>query len=351
MATNYEVTTTNLAASLTLPTAVEAAIVKALAGVTAAKIQTASAVSEISSGTNIAEVSASGTIAVSNLPATLEALVIKNAAATNLTLSDPAFDGVIVINNSAANTITATTGKNLTIQAGDGADTVVTAGGADSITTGAGNDSVATGAGKDSVVVSASATDRDTVDTGSGVDRIVIEGNLSASQLGSGVTAAKSGDTVVIGLPSGQTVTVKNGEIIAFADNTAIAVVNSKSEAAIMRLYKGFVGRDMDADGAAWWLGNLRDNPGKTTESIVAAFANEAETRSIMTAGTNGAFLDQLYQRAFGRAGDAAGKQYWLDQLAASGTSRVDVVAKFMWSVEAEATIVGVINMDGSQVI
>lgn len=350
MSFNYEKSPTTLAADLSLPADIEAVILKSIQDnkVSSVKMQGVASIAEISATTNIAELTSGGTINVSALPASLEALVISGATPAVLTITDPAFDGTVVFANSANNRVTTQNAKNVAVQGGDGSDTIVTSTGKDTIVTGAGNDSVSTGAGTDKVIVTAAAGDRDTVDTGSGVDRIAIGGALSASDVGGRVTAAKQGNDLVISLPSGQSVTVKNGEVIEFADGTAIAATSTKVESAMMRLYKGFIGREMDADGAAWWLGNLRDNPTKTIQDVVRAFAGEAETRPIMTAATNDAFLDALYTKAFGRAGDSTGKQYWLDQLATGGKSRVDVVASFMWSNEAGTKIVGVIETDGS---
>jgi hypothetical protein len=367
MAFNYEVTTSNLSDSLSLGE-IESVIIQSITSSNASSVvfQGVSALSQISSNANIAELDAGGIINVNAVPSGLAALVISGESAAVVTITDPGFDGTVVLNNSANNQVTVQTAQNVAIQGGSGSDTIVTAAGTDTVVTGAGNDSVSTGSGGDKVIVSASATDKDTINTGTGVDRIEISGVLSASDVSNGavarkqsndlsVSAADSGITVttqgndlVMSLPSGQTVTIKNGEIIEFEDGTAIAVANNNLEGAMLRLYKGFIGRDMDADGAAWWLDYLRDNPQKTIQDVVRAFANEAETKPIMNAGTNSAFLDALYTQAFGRSADTAGKQYWLDQLATGGKSRVDVVASFMWSTESEAKIVGVIEIDGN---
>jgi Ca2+-binding RTX toxin-like protein len=253
-----------------------------------------------------------------------------------------------VLNNDAANKVVVNSNQDIVVQGGDGDDSISTASGADSVVTGTGNDSVTTGAGGDEVTVSASKTDKDTVDTGTGVDRVILQGDLSASDVGDDVGVTTSGGDLVITLPSGQSVTVKNGEIIEFADGTAIAAVRNDTEAAVMRLYEGFIGRPMDADGAAWWLSSLRDNPNKTIQDVVRAFAGEAETQAIMNSRTNNLFLDALYNKAFGRSGDEAGTEFWLSQLASGKASRVDLVASFMFSSEAEATIVGVIEIPGS---
>jgi hypothetical protein len=59
-------------------------------------------------------------------------------------------------------------------------------------------------------------------------------------------------------------------------------------------------------------------------------------------AGTpNAAFVDQLYQNVLGRAGDAAGRDFWNGALNA-GTSRADVLVAFSENAEALTGIRGV---------
>lgn len=99
----------------------------------------------------------------------------------------------------------------------------------------------------------------------------------------------------------------------------------------VVRLYFTAFGRIPDADGVEYWAKAVQQ--GMSISQVVQHFGNDAEFKSLYGTVSDAAFLDNLYQNAFGRAADATGKQFFLDQLAHGG-SRAEVVLQFSSSAE-----------------
>ena len=100
----------------------------------------------------------------------------------------------------------------------------------------------------------------------------------------------------------------------------------------IERAYLTILGRAPDAEGLNYWL--EQQGQGKPYGEIVDFFLASPERVARYGPGQSDAdFLTQLYHDAFGRAADGPGATYWAAQLAA-GVSRRDVVLFFADSVE-----------------
>ncbi|MBY4678746.1 DUF4214 domain-containing protein [Marinobacterium arenosum] len=104
------------------------------------------------------------------------------------------------------------------------------------------------------------------------------------------------------------------------------------SVAALSKLYFLVFDRIPDTEGLSFWVNEMQG--GRSLENISAAFTDSEEfTTAYADATTNGAFLDQLYQNAFGRDADADGKAYW-EGIMADGYSQADVISHFASSAE-----------------
>ncbi len=77
-------------------------------------------------------------------------------------------------------------------------------------------------------------------------------------------------------------------------------------------LYFSILGRGPDAGGRAYWISQLK--AGKPTAEVVSSFFSSPEYFESV-GGTNPLFVDALYAAILGRAPDADGKAYWVDQL------------------------------------
>ena len=113
-----------------------------------------------------------------------------------------------------------------------------------------------------------------------------------------------------------------------FVAATAAAVDEVDAKGPVARLYRAYFRRDGDRDGLRYWIGS-----GLSYDAVADAFAESPEFRGTYGALDDGAFVDLVYQNVLGRPPDAAGRRYWVDQLA-RGTSRGRVMFGFSESAE-----------------
>ena len=100
----------------------------------------------------------------------------------------------------------------------------------------------------------------------------------------------------------------------------------------VERAYRTVLGRSPEPDGLAYWISRLND--GLDPDVMLAIFMASPEREAKYPDGqTDADFLAQLYQDAFGRAGDAEGLEYWEGRLA-DGLPRFEVVKLFADSPE-----------------
>jgi hypothetical protein len=104
----------------------------------------------------------------------------------------------------------------------------------------------------------------------------------------------------------------------------------------VVRLYFAAFGRSPDSAGLSFWADAVR--AGLTPQQIGAGFAGGPEFQARYGALDDGAFLDMLYQQAFQRAPDAAGKAFYLDHMA-HGLSRSDIVVAFSQAPEMTSSM------------
>jgi hypothetical protein len=98
--------------------------------------------------------------------------------------------------------------------------------------------------------------------------------------------------------------------------------------------YEKYLGRAPEPQGLAYWVDQMQ-NQGLTDERLEAGFIGSPEFYT-HTGGTDKAWVDGMYEDLLGRAPDAAGESYWLQQLAA-GANRADVAYGFAASRERES--------------
>jgi RHS repeat-associated protein len=97
--------------------------------------------------------------------------------------------------------------------------------------------------------------------------------------------------------------------------------------------YQQFLGRAPDAAGLAYWVGKMQN--GLTDEQLEAGFIGSPEYYT-HSGGTNQAWVDAMYNNLLGRAPDAGGDAYWIQQLA-HGANRTSVAFGFAASSERES--------------
>ena len=103
-------------------------------------------------------------------------------------------------------------------------------------------------------------------------------------------------------------------------------------QAQINRLYLAYMGRNADAGGLQYWTTQI--NSGAVTLAQASDFfAASAEFLGIYGQLTDEQFVDQVYRNVVGREADAEGRAFWLGQLAA-GQTRGQIMLGFSESPE-----------------
>ena len=88
----------------------------------------------------------------------------------------------------------------------------------------------------------------------------------------------------------------------------------------VQRAYVAYYGRPADPSGLAYWAGRMDQESGSLS-SIIGAFGNSDEFNRRYGGLTYSQLIDTLYQQTLGRAPDAAGKDWYMSQLATGRTT------------------------------
>ena len=105
----------------------------------------------------------------------------------------------------------------------------------------------------------------------------------------------------------------------------------STRRAAVSRLYRAAFGRAPDATGLAYWVQRLAS--GTSMGRVASSFVASPELRRLYGSLSNAAFVDRVYRNVLGRAADADGRAFWIDQLG-RGRTRGNVLLSFAVSAE-----------------
>jgi hypothetical protein len=108
----------------------------------------------------------------------------------------------------------------------------------------------------------------------------------------------------------------------------------------VYRLYKAAFARTPDLGGLGGWIAGM--DSGLTLEQVANSFIASAEFQSLYGASSsNGQFVTALYLNVMGRAPDAGGYGYWVNQLASSLQTRAQVLVAFSESAENKSATAG----------
>jgi hypothetical protein len=100
--------------------------------------------------------------------------------------------------------------------------------------------------------------------------------------------------------------------------------------------YATYLGRVPDAQGLAWWIGQMQ--AGVTDEQLDADLVSSSEYVQLH-GGTNGAWVDAMYEDLLQRSPDQAGHDFWIAQLQL-GLTRYEIALDIAASAEREAMVV-----------
>ncbi|TFH86517.1 DUF4347 domain-containing protein [Billgrantia azerbaijanica] len=211
---------------------------------------------------------------------------------------------------------------------GEGDDALYGGGGDDTVGSQGGDDRLFGEAGDDTLFASSGAN---LFHGGSERDTVRFDGNRDDYV----VTQEHAVITVQAKADPGDVNTLVNVESLVFADGGEALTYGDELEW-IAGLYAQVLGRQGDVDGVQYWAAEHAS--GLSDADIALSFFNSQEAGepfdTTTEAGRSRA-LDRLYESLLGREADAAGKAYWLGDMAA-GHSLRDVVDGFMASAEMQ---------------
>ena len=197
------------------------------------------------------------------------------------------------------------------------------------------NDLINAQAGDDTIT---GAGGNDVIEGGAGVDTAVYKGKLADYKLtatGGGVYQVYS-KTGIDG-----TDTLARVEKLQFSDMTVNLGVQAAALAApaagvqrLMELYVAFFNRVPDADGMAYWIGEMQ--AGRSINQIADIFYGAGVQFSSLTGFTatmtNTDFINVIYKNVLGRAdgADAGGLAYWNGELTSGRATRGSLVSTIL---------------------
>ena len=190
----------------------------------------------------------------------------------------------------------------------------------DRLTGTTGDDDIAAGGGDD-IVTGGQGNDR--IDGGTGFNTA----NFSSSSAAYHVTVGST-VTVMDRLGTDGTDTLVNVQALHFSDFTVDTVSLGRLATAphatidpLTEVYIATFDRAPDTLGLAYWVGRLTD--GMSLEAIARSFFVQPETTAkYPPATTAGDFVTAVYGNVLGRAPDALGYDYWVNQLTGGTMSR-----------------------------
>ena len=180
------------------------------------------------------------------------------------------------------------------------------------------------------------------LDLGAGRDVLLLNGTRSDWQ----VQASADGTVTIAPMTADGTAqmpeasTYSDVETLRFRVNDdtnpaddAMIHLGGFAESEMARLYAAVFGREPDAPGLDYWIGQRQQE--MDAKEIAQAFMGSQEyVDSYGTGLDDQAFLDALYDNVLGRQPDGAGNDYWRDVLASGEKDRADVLVDFTNSAE-----------------
>ena len=208
---------------------------------------------------------------------------------------------------------------------GDAADnTLLGRGGGDTLAGGAGAD-VLLGGDRDDLL--AGGAGDDVADGGEGSDTYGLSTTLAQ------VSRSKAFGVVAVTGPEGRD-TITAVEALRFIDGDVVFDPASTA-GQVVRLYNAALGRGPDGDGLAYWAEALRG--GGQLRVLAQGFLDSPEFARRFGGRDDAGFVTTMYQNVLGRAPDADGLAYWTGQLASGAQNRADVLVGFSESAENKA--------------
>jgi len=253
--------------------------------------------------------------AVKNVPV----LIFQGDTDVAVSLDDGAVAGGPVAGVHAQGATTPATGAQRVVVMGSG-NSKVTIGDAKNttLTLGTGNSTVVTGHGVDTVVA---GLGNSTI-TGGNSDYTVVKLAAAASNY---TVTSNAGHAVVTDNITHKVTDIAKIQYVETAGSDALIFAKSTTEASIATMFQVAFGRTADAAGLNYYYDLAK--AGATEKQIADALVKSGEfiTHGLLD---DQSFVNNLYQNTFGRSGETAGINYWLNAMS-HGATRADIIRSF----------------------
>ena len=207
----------------------------------------------------------------------------------------------VVVGSAGNDNIVVADAKNTKIILGTGDSTVTAGYGVDTVEAGLGNSTIIGGSGDYSVVK--------------------LAGNAQNYEV-----TQQNGRSIVTDIRTDITTDISKIQYVQLDYGDALVFANDSVEAQVGELYHVAMGREADAGGLDFWFDAVR--AGASLSQIANGFANSNEFDALHGGQNDYEFVQSLYQNTFGRAGEAAGVEFWQSSLA-NGTTRAALILDF----------------------
>lgn len=177
------------------------------------------------------------------------------------------------------------------------------------------------------------------LDGGAGLDSVVFllqrsQYSVSKSAQGSHTVSARSGYE--------GTDALQNVERLIFSDVTLALDIDGNAGQAY-RIYKAAFDRAPDGSGLGYWIAQM--DKGMDVVSVAARFIDSTEFRSLYGMNpTDAEFLTKVYSNVLNRAPDSSGLAWWVNEIKTNPTKTWQkVLADFSESTENQANVASLI--------
>jgi hypothetical protein len=213
----------------------------------------------------------------------------------------------------------------INIDGAGGNDSIESASGNDTISGGAGDDSISSGAGNDSI---SAGTGNDSVDGGTGWDQVVMDNGGGADNYEFEVV---DGVVTVRDISTGELTETSNAEYVNLGDGAAIINAADTEDGTAARQSEAILGEQMTSEELEAY--NLEvDQVGldQASTNLMDSSGFAAATADL----TDAEYINLLYNQTFGRDVDAEGAAFYAQQLADDVIDRGKLAADLGWSDE-----------------
>ena len=190
----------------------------------------------------------------------------------------------------------------------------------------------------------------DTIDGGAGIDTAAYQGPRESFSLirtaNGNYEVSYSGPIIAIWPPppTEGIDTLINVERVAFNDVT-VALGQTSNAAQAYRIYKAAFDREPDSAGLGYWIAQMDE--GMDVVEVAARFIDSSEFRDLYGSNVSSAdFLTKVYSNVLDRTPDATGIDWWVNEMKTNPTKTWQkVLADFAESSENQS---GVANLIGN---